>query len=610
MENFYNGYLFLLKNPKQRNPENLKNFHDFGIKLVLEPDFKFENKELILYCMMNIFHENYILEYYMGVLFKNINQSVKAIRWFHLCYEKNRNYVENLLDYCQILIENHLYDLVDSLNVDNYFATIKDYRFQGLYAIILFQKKQIKSAIKIYLEIFEKAQTEINDEHYITSVSNLAFAYNSLRDFDNSFKYSKIALDLIEKSDVDNKNIKKILISNIILARDFIFLDKSKERIYKLALKNVEKVYPISELYDISKLKKNSKKIKIGYVSHDFKNHAVTNFIFPILENHNFKKFEIYVYNNHPTERFQNNNWKIFSVFDLSTKELGDLIFSHNIDILIDLNGHTSGNRLDVFAKKPAKIQMTYCGFPNTTNLSTIDYRITDLICDPKDNTNQKFSEKLLYMNTNQCFLLFDAIVHPPNKNVVELSKKDEIFLGSLNKESKLSNETLALWNKILEKVKNSRLLIKINEDNQEQKQFYIEKLGLLSDRVLFTTHCSDDNYNKLFQTIDIMLDPFPYSGTTTTAYALYNSIPVVTLYNSNGSHAQNVSSSLLYHSGLKELIAHNEEEYIQIVVDLCEHPNKIKKYKKHIHDKFMNECMDKKKFMENYENLLLSTIN
>jgi predicted O-linked N-acetylglucosamine transferase (SPINDLY family) len=232
--------------------------------------------------------------------------------------------------------------------------------------------------------------------------------------------------------------------------------------------------------------------------------------------------------------------------------------------------------------------------------LKSIHYRITDKIADNIDSL-QKYSETLIKMP--KCFLIYDSInqEHP----VVPRKTKDTIILGSLNNEKKNSKELLETWKKILEICPNTKLLIKLiaYDDLIERQSYYMKKLNVSKDRLIMITKVDNDGYNKLFSMVDLVLDTFPYSGTTTTCNALYNSIPVVTLYHKD-YHAHNVSSSLLINAGLDELVCDDTNQYINLVKYLTINPVKIDEYKKTVGEKF-KKSMNVHEFMVSYENIL-----
>jgi predicted O-linked N-acetylglucosamine transferase (SPINDLY family) len=313
------------------------------------------------------------------------------------------------------------------------------------------------------------------------------------------------------------------------------------------------------------------------------------------LRHHDRTKFEIHLFANQPIYDEWYGDEHCHDIQNMTSEEVAELIREMGIDILIDLSGHTEHNRLDVFALRPAPVQMTYLGFPNTTGLTEIQYRITDGIADREDTT-QYYSEQLLRLPC--CFLCFDALyprIIPKPKDM------RQIVFGSLNKESKISPECLDTWRELLRAIPNAVLLLKFS-NKQSDKLRYISHLGNQLEFVEYADNEAD--YNKLFSQIDVLLDTFPYSGTTTTCKALYNSVPVITLYYPN-IHAHNVSASILIHSGLSQYVAYSREEYIQIARRIALDGGRDET----IHDKFREAIMNPTRFIQHYEKALFNTI-
>jgi predicted O-linked N-acetylglucosamine transferase (SPINDLY family) len=276
------------------------------------------------------------------------------------------------------------------------------------------------------------------------------------------------------------------------------------------------------------------------------------------------------------------------------------LIRSKNIDILIDLSGHSARNALEVFAFNPAPIQMTYLGFPNTTGMSAIKYRITDAVADNIDSI-QKYSEQLYRLP--KCFLLYKQIYENSTVNPRK-TPTDSIIVASLNKETKNTPETLKTWSRMLASCPKIKLMMLLKSDTETRRKFYYDRLNTTSDRIIFVPFLpSEGEYLKIFSKIDVMLDPFPYSGTTTSCKSLDHSIPIVTKYHKD-YHSHNVTASLLIHSGFPDLVAYSDDEYISIVKKLSENPAKVDEYKTNIKKGFDN-LMEPKQFMESYENML-----
>ena len=370
-----------------------------------------------------------------------------------------------------------------------------------------------------------------------------------------------------------------------------------------------------------------TQRINIGYVSSDFIQHAVSNFILPILEHHDETCFTVTLFfTKYFTEFMSDNKYHRIhqkcNTINLQNTPVSDavnLIRNLHIDVLIDLNGYTEKNRIDIFAKQPAPIQMSYIGYPNTVGSSEIiQYRITDHIADPP-TSNQWFAEKRLYMST--CFLLFKSVLQS-EPLLYNTNNTEWIILGSMNRESKNSEELLSIWKQILLQSTHTKIVIKLNTtiDNQIHIERYYDKLGvgdepgkISKNRIIFSTYGSTSDYFTLFSNIDIMLDTFPYSGTTTTCNALYNSVPVVTLSHKH-LHAHNVTASLLQNCGFPELIATSHEQYINIVLSLSKDKPRLRRYrgeggKGEIHQKFQ-QLMNPNIFMPQYETLIKQAVS
>ena len=318
------------------------------------------------------------------------------------------------------------------------------------------------------------------------------------------------------------------------------------------------------------------RRLRIGYVSPDFRFHSVAPMVLPLLANHDRRHFEIFCYARVPqpdsmTARFQRHadHWR--DTVGLSDRQLADLIRRDGIDILVDLAGHTVGHRLLVFAEKPAPVQVTRQGYPNTTGLDTIDYRMTDALADPPGLADTLHTEKLLRLpQTNWIYQPPDEALALP---IAPLDLKVPITFGCFNNFAKVTEPMLRLWAQILAAVPGSRLLLKAKVLAAASVQQRVEALfaahGITSDRVQLVPWCpTTDAHLQLYQRMAIALDPFPYHGTTTTCEALWMGVPVITL--AGQTHVSRVGVSLLTNVGLPELIAHTPEEYLRIAVALA----------------------------------------
>ena len=369
-------------------------------------------------------------------------------------------------------------------------------------------------------------------------------------------------------------------------------------------------------------------RVHIGYVSSDFIHHVVANFILPIVDHHDRTRFKVtlFVTRNYEeilaTESYRTlrNRVELVCLQDLGAREAADRVRERGVDILVDLNGYTEHHRLDVFAQRPAPIQVAYLGYPNTVGSTNIvQYRITDRVADPPGST-QWFAEKRVYVPG--CFLLFRSVFQGGSGAWIRRAPLNiddplgTVVLGSLNRESKNSPEVLACWRRILERAPHTILLIKLSttdDDDCHMARYYQEfgvgmTPGITPDRIRFAHYGSNQAYFELLGQMDILLDTFPYSGTTTTCNALYNSVPVVTMSHPH-LHAHNVSTSLLTHVGAPEMVATTPEAYVETVVALADDPDRLTQYRSGALHRQFCQAMNPATFIPRYEETILSMV-
>jgi len=318
------------------------------------------------------------------------------------------------------------------------------------------------------------------------------------------------------------------------------------------------------------------RRLRIGYVSPDFVHHAVSYFIEPMLAAHDRSQVEVFCYScvrapDAVTARLRalSDQWR--DIAPLNDEQAAALIREDKIDLLIDLAGHTAHHRLLVFARKPAPVQVTWMGYPNTTGLDTIDYRITDAVSDPPGQTELFYSEKLLRLpGPFSCYRPPDQA--PPVGPLPAL-KNGYITFGSFNHFAKISPDVLDLWARLLARLPASRLLMKAHSladaETAARVREAFARHGVMSDRLdLRSDELSVAAHLTLYHDVDIALDTFPYNGTTTTCEALWMGVPVVAL--AGKAHVSRVSASLLTNLGRPEWIAHSESEYIERSIGLA----------------------------------------
>ena len=327
-------------------------------------------------------------------------------------------------------------------------------------------------------------------------------------------------------------------------------------------------------------------RLRIGYVSPDFRQHSVSYFFLPLIAAHDRSKFEIFCYAevkkpDEITKQIKKmcDGWR--STSGLSDKAVAKCIHDDHIDILVDLAGHTRKNRLPVFALKPAPIQVSWLGFPGTTGMTVMDYRLTDNIADPIGEADKYHTETLIRLPNG--FLCYSPPNDAPDVSDLPTLATGNITFGSFNNLAKISKRTISAWSQILRHTPGSNLILKSKALADESTKSYYLKLFLEnkipSDRIrMFSFIPFIHDHLTLYNQIDIALDPFPYNGTTTTCEALWMGVPVITL--TGNRHASRVGTSLLNLIGLSELIAENIEVYVakacQLASDLT-HLSKLR---------------------------------
>jgi predicted O-linked N-acetylglucosamine transferase (SPINDLY family) len=325
-----------------------------------------------------------------------------------------------------------------------------------------------------------------------------------------------------------------------------------------------------------------ARRLKIGYVSPDFRDHSVAYFVEPLLKGHDRQAVEVFCYAevkrpDTVTAHLQGlaDHWLV--TVGLSDEELAERIRAVGIDILVDLAGHTGNNRLRVFARKPAPVQVTWLGYPNTTGLEAIDYRLVDAVTDPVGEADAWASETLVRLEGG--FLCYGGLKDAPEPTVPPCLKTGTVTFGSFNNPAKLSAATLDAWATLLSRLPQARLLLMGRPfGDVATRALFLARLderGVAAERVELAAYLPGRvAHLAVYDRGDIALDPFPYNGATITCEALWMGVPVVTLRGDR--HAGRVGASLLSQIGLTDLIADSVEEYVEIALALACNPGRL----------------------------------
>ena len=482
----------------------------------------------------------------------------------------------------------------------------------------------------------EMRRTDLAERAYHCGIDNYKRAFVST---DHTFLLSELYLNLGHMHSYNGNNEKSVE-----------YYNKSLQTCPKFALPFQNKIMNLNYLFDqlddkmyitnqhklVNRLYKKgngrykftnefykTSKINIGIISGDFVDHPVSFFISTFLKNFDTTRFNVTCYSECIINTgLYNKDLNFKTIKNLSAENAADLIYNDRVHFLFDLAGHTAYNRLDIFALKPSPVQITYIGYPFTTGLEEMDYRITDNVCDGDFSVSQKFyTERLLALPN--CFLCYDPkIINNSGEktmethNITKRTRDGFINIGCFNRVNKMTDSVVKLLSDILVKIPKTRLILKTKAlINKKVRSDFVAKFDKrVRDRIsVLECTMTHDEHLLTYNQVDIAIDTFPYSGTTTTCEALYMGVPVFSLYDSEYYfHPQNVSCSILQNSGLSEYVVKKRDDIFVKISDLAQkeqdHPDYFYKLKNDIRTKFTNGLVcDKKQYMIDFQTMLTS---
>jgi predicted O-linked N-acetylglucosamine transferase (SPINDLY family) len=350
------------------------------------------------------------------------------------------------------------------------------------------------------------------------------------------------------------------------------------------------------------------RRLRVGYVSPDFRDHVDSFFTVPLLSRHDHRQFEIFCYADvaQPdalTERLRGyaDVWR--STVGLSDDQLADMIRGDRIDVLVDLKLHSAHNRLLVFARKPAPIQVTWLGYPGTTGLSTMDYRLTDPYLDPPGLLDAFYSEESIRLpDTYWCY---DPRADQTQVNALPAHEKGFVTFGCLNNFCKVNDGCLALWAEVLHTVPRARLVLLVPRGQPRTHVIArFEQAGIAAERLDFADRQPRLEYLKAYHRIDVGLDPLPCNGGTTTLDALWMGVPTVTLLGK--TVVGRAGYSQLCNLGLEELAAKTQEQYVALAARLAADLPRLQELRSTMRQRMLQSpLLDADRFARNMEHAL-----
>jgi predicted O-linked N-acetylglucosamine transferase (SPINDLY family) len=380
--------------------------------------------------------------------------------------------------------------------------------------------------------------------------------------------------------------------SNLLLSMQYL-PEISPGELYDAHLKWAARHAPVrAEKSPSHTLDLSTRRLRLGYISPNFNAHSVACFFQPVLAAHNRQSVEIFCYSDVTkpdaiTLQLKElaEHWR--DIAGQSDAQVVAMIRQDKLDVLIDLAGHTAQNRLPVFACKPAPVQMTWLGYPGTTGMKQMDYRLTDPIADPPGFSDQIHTEKLVRLDGG-CWAYHPQTAPPiaPFPSVAN----GYVTFGSFNNLPKVTPQVIKTWARILSQVPGSQLILKCAGFSSSLGRKYIsqqfDQHGISADRVEQVIWlASSEAHLNLYGRIDLALDTFPYNGTTTTCEALWMGVPVITL--TGNTHVSRVGTALLAHVGLSEWIARDIDSYIELAVRSAQRLTQLTELRLGLRDRF-----------------------
>ncbi len=554
----------IFKTILNKNPENLSIHLNLGVALNGLKDY--DNAMLHLKKVISKQPDNFIAHYNLGSSYKHLQLYQEAKSSYLKVISINPDYkpVYGSIGF----IYNRLGEYQEAAN-----AFLKEVELKpsdNAYVNLMASLNEVKSP-----QVYKYALDAIS----LPNATNaLVYAYSVLIDACDGDVVEQIqdkVLSIASRDEIKTGVLQDILlVSN---SRSNI----DPETIFYIHKLWGKRVLNGCEQHHYSKQISTTDKLRIGYLSADFRAHSVGMFIHNIIRSHNKDLFDIYCYSNTSSKDSLTNNiieaaHNYIDVSLMTDKEIANKIHDDGIHILVDLAGHTTNTGVGALAYSPAPVQITYLGYPNTTGLETVDYRITDNYAESDEGT--LYLEELLKMPSS--FLCFGDFIEREIESVVPAARNNYITFASFNNIRKLTPDAIRVWSNILKEVEHSKLILKASrialDYVKENILLMFKRHGIEKERIVLRgLTASKAEHLDMYNQVDISLDTYPYNGTTTTCEALWMGVPVITLVGKQ--HAQRVSYSILKNIEVEDTITFTEEEYIDKAVELATNPEKLK---------------------------------
>ena len=534
---------------------------------------------------LNINPDNSRAHLMLGFLLSEQNRTEEAIASFHKSIELEPDYSESHLYLGKQLTKGRRYDeAIACFEKSIKLNSVNDLVYYDLgYALL--QADRLHEA-HINFEEALKLNPDYSDIHM-----QMATVFYNLRKYEKAVSsYNKGIKTYIESKDFGrfsqpffNLSILKGLGSNT--EKMALNCQEELTQIYNKQIENCRDF--IFEEYESKSL---SKKLRIGMVSGDLFKHPVGFFLKPLMQYLDKEEYEIYIFSSLQVKnKYKNVDDKLeddltqelksyahewFAIADMDNAQAASLIHEKNIDVLIDLSGHTTRNRLPVFSYRPAPVQALWLGFWDSTGLKEIDYIIGDPYLLPED-VNQNFTEKVVHLE--DCWICYE----PPNIDVsispTPAIKNEYITFGCFQKHQKVTKHANMVWSEILKQVPGSKILFKFNQEVIDTRTMILQDFmdnNIDASRIIFQDPSPREKYFISYNDIDIALDTFPYPGLTVACDTLWMGVPIIT--KKGNSFLSNLGYTVAMNSDHREFCASDDQEYINKAVLLAQDIKKL----------------------------------
>ena len=571
---------------------------NFNIGILNYKKKNFKEAEKIFVNLSKKFTENKDIFYNLGVIKYEMELYKEAIEYFEKALNLNDKFY---------FAQHHLAECYEKLN--NIDLAIRNYIKAEVINLYKFNNT-LNNLGNIFLKLKKYDQSEkyfLNALNYQGNAqviyNNLAVLYLEILNVDKAYYFLEKAINLDKKN---TKIFSRFISTSLYLNKDINYYKKISEEYGDIVSDHVVKKYEQKNFLS------QSKKIKLGFISADFREHPVGYYLLDFLPELKKFNFELYAYFNFPSEddytkkiKKNFNNWKNITLLD--DKDVVKLIKEDGINVLIDMSGHTGDNRMPIFTYKPAPIQISWAAYLASTGVKEIDYIVGDIYSIPEKDF-QNYTEKVLQLKKIWCCLSTSDIANIIPSSL-PVSKNGYITFGCFNNPNKITENFINICSKILLNVENSKICFQspqfIESINRKKILKLFEKNSITSDRIIIGYEAERIKLIKSYNDIDIALDTFPYNGGTTSFELSWMCVPLLTM--KGDRFISKCGESINYNLNMKELIADNDFEYVKKAIFFSKNIKELQEIKKRLIDySRKSDLFNMNKFVRDFsENLI-----